>query len=245
MSHGFADLERSMIRIFIAALILNTLLAIPAVAQDREIKALERAISLTGHGEVRAKPDMAVVTVGVMTQAVSARDAVTDNNAAMEKVIAALKTSGIAEKDIQTSNFSVSPRYDYKENSQARLVGYDVSNTVTVTVRDLAGLGTMLDSVVNEGSNQISGIAFDIADRHVLEDQARKLAVADARRKAEIYAAAAGVSLGRVVVMSEFAVTPMPIGPRAMMKTEAAPAVPIAQGEQTVTIDVNMAWEIN
>jgi uncharacterized protein len=239
MSHGFADLERSMIRIFIAALILNTLLAIPAVAQDREIKALERAISLTGHGEVRAKPDMAVVTVGVMTQAVSARDAVTDNNAAMEKVIAALKTSGIAEKDIQTSNFSVSPRYDYKENSQARLVGYDVSNTVTVTVRDLAGLGTMLDSVVNEGSNQISGIAFDIAD------QARKLAVADARRKAEIYAAAAGVSLGRVVVMSEFAVTPMPIGPRAMMKTEAAPAVPIAQGEQTVTIDVNMAWEIN
>ena len=207
-----------MIRIFIAALILNTLLAIPAVAQDREIKALERAISLTGHGEVRAKPDMAVVTVGVMTQAVSARDAVTDNNAAMEKVIAALKTSGIAEKDIQTSNFSVSPRYDYKENSQARLVGYDVSNTVTVTVRDLAGLGTMLDSVVNEGSNQISGIAFDIADRHVLEDQARKLAVADARRKAEIYAAAAGVSLGRVVVMSEFAVTPMPIGPRAMMK---------------------------
>ena len=160
-------------------------------------------------------------------------------------MIAALKTSGIAEKDIQTSNFSVSPRYDYKENSQARLVGYDVSNTVTVTVRDLAGLGTMLDSVVNEGSNQISGIAFDIADRHVLEDQARKLAVADARRKAEIYAAAAGVSLGRVVVMSEFAVTPIPIGPRAMMKTEAAPAVPIAQGEQTVTIDVNMAWEIN
>jgi uncharacterized protein len=114
-----------------------------------------------------------------------------------------------------------------------------------VSVRDLAGLGTMLDSVVNEGSNQISGIAFDIADRHVLEDQARKLAVADARRKAEIYAAAAGVSLGRVVVMSEFAVTPIPIGPRAMMKTEAAPAVPIAQGEQTVTIDVNMAWEIN
>ena len=155
-----------MFRSTIAALGLFALAACffnPAAAQ--ETKPPPRLIALIGHGEVKAKPDLAVVTVGVLSQSQTARQAVTDNNAAMEKVIASLKAAGIDAKDIQTSNFSVNPRYDYQNNVQPRLVGYDVSNTVGVTVRNLEKLGSVLDDVVSEGSNQINGVMFGIAER--------------------------------------------------------------------------------
>jgi uncharacterized protein YggE len=239
-----------MIRSLIAALglmaLTGSLTTMPARAQDTDRK-LPNLIWLTGHGEVKVEPDMAIVTVGVLTQAPAARDAVSANNAAMTKIIATLKSSGLAEKDIQTSNFSVNPRYDYPDNSPPHLEGYDVSNTVSVTVRNLAKLGNVLDDVVSEGSNQINGIAFDLADRDPVEDEARKLAVADGKHKAEIYAAATGVKLGRIASISEGMVAPPPppVTGRAMMKADAAPSVPVARGEQTVTIDVNIAWEIN
>jgi uncharacterized protein YggE len=241
-----------MIRSLVAALGLLALagssLTMPANAQDTDqgtdTKIPPRLIWLSGHGEVRAAPDMAVVTVGVQTTAKTAREAASANNTAMTQVIATLKSAEIAEKDIQTSNFTVNPRYENDDDGPAKLVGYDVSNNVAVIVRDLAKLGSVLDNVVSEGSNQIGGIAFDIADRSPVEDEARKGAVADAKRKAEIYAAAAGIKLGRIMSITEGA----PAGPvpvfRNAMKVGAA-AVPVAQGEQTVAIDVNIAWEIN
>lgn len=219
---------------------------LPAQAQASDANAPQRLIWLSGHGEVTAKPDIARITLGVTSQARSAREAVSANNAAMQKVIAALKSAGIAAADIQTSDFSVSARYTDEEGAAPRIAGYEVANTLSLTIRDLAKLGSLLDDVVSEGSNAIHGIAFDINDRTASEDEARKRAVADARRKAGIYAAAAGIKLGRVMAISEGGgAPPIPIVDRMTMKAEAAPMVPVAEGEQTVAIDVNIAWEID
>jgi uncharacterized protein len=219
-------------------------LASPAAAEDE--RAPDRVLWLTGHGEVKTKPDMAHVTIGVMSEGASAREALTANTQAMQKIMTALKSAGIAEKDIQTSNFTVSARYGDETAGRQQVIGYTVSNNLDTSVRELPKLGLILDDVVSQGSNQIYGIAFDIAERQPLEDEARKRAVADARRKAAIYAEAAGVKLGRVMAIGETAGAPppVPIVGRAMMKAEAAP-VPVAEGEQTVAIDVSVAWEID
>jgi len=208
---------------------------------------MPRVISLNGHGEVKAKPDMAVVNVGVMSQAKTAREALTQNTAAMEKIFASLKAAGIEAKDIQTSNFSVNPRYDYGQNNNQppRLVGYDVANSVAVSVRKLDTLGSVLDTVVSEGSNQINGIIFAIADDEKLQDEARKVAVADAERKAKLYAETTRITLGQIMSLSEGNFQPpQPVFYGKAMRADAAGAVPIAEGEQTVAIDVNVTWEI-
>ena len=217
----------------------------PALAGDDE---LPRTLSINGHGEVRQAPDLANVNVGVTSQAPAANEALAANSQAMQAIFAALKTAGIADKDVQTSNFMVQPRYDYNnEGRPPRLVGYDVSNSVTITVRLLDGLGAVLDQVVQSGSNQINGIQFDISNPQAATDEARKLAVADARRKAEIYAAAGGVKLGDIVSISEGVAyqPPAPIMRAKAMRAEAmAAAPPIAQGEQTLGVDVTIVWEI-
>lgn len=205
-----------------------------------------RTLALTGHGEVRLAPDMATVTAGVLSQAATARDALTANNRSMAALLDALKSAGISEKDIQTSNFSVAPRYDYNNNTQPpKLVGYDVSNSVSVMVRQLDALGPVLDQLVTAGSNQISGIAFGIAEPDAALDEARKLAVADAARKAKIYTEAAGVTLGPITSISESGGFAPPMPHVKAMRMEAADAaVPIAQGEQSLSIDVNIVWDI-
>jgi uncharacterized protein YggE len=237
--------RRSIAAWGLASLAATAAFATSASAQD--LKPPARLISLNGHGEVKAKPDMAIVNVGVMTQARTAREALSQNTQAMEKIFASLKAAGIEAKDIQTSNFMVNPRYDYgQNNTQApRVVGYDVSNTVQVSVRKLSTLGSVLDQVVSEGSNQINGVAFAIADDEKLMDEARKRAVADAERKASLYASAARISLGQIMSLSEANIQPPQPLMYKTMRQEAAPsAVPIAEGEQTVVIDVNITWEI-
>ncbi|MGE0006966.1 MAG: SIMPL domain-containing protein [Parvibaculaceae bacterium] len=236
--------RRSLAALGLAGL-AATALAAPSLAQ--ESKPMPRLISLNGHGEVKARPDMAVVNVGVTTQAQTAREALTRNTEAMEKVFAGLQASGIEPKDIQTSNFMVNPCYDHGQNNNQppRLVGYDVSNMVTVSVRKLDTLGAVLDTVVSEGSNQINGVMFAIADDEKLKDEARKLAVADARRKAQLYAETAGISLGEVMSLSEGNYQqPQPVFYGKAVRADAARSVPIAEGEQTVAIDVSIAWEI-
>jgi uncharacterized protein YggE len=236
----------------LAALGLTALAAaatlIPATSsQAQESKTMPRVISLNGHGEVKARPDMAVINVGVMTQGQTARAALSENTKAMEKVFASLKATGIADKDIQTSNFSVNPRYQYDPNNvqPPRVIGYDVSNSVTVSVRKIDSLGQVLDTVVSEGSNQINGIMFAIADDEKLQDEARKLAVADAERKAKLYAETTRITLGQIMSLSEGNFQPpQPVFYGKAVRAESASDVPIAQGEQTVAIDVNIAWEI-
>lgn len=241
-----------MLRRNIAATILGmSLLAVtPALANTaahaQETK-MPRTISLVGHADVKVAPDLAIVSVGVLKQAPTAAEALAANTAAMTAVMAALKSAGIAPKDIQTSNFMVAPRYDYGDSSQPpKLTGYDVSNNVSVTVRKISELGSLLDTLVNAGSNQINGISFQVSQPDHALDEARKLATADAARKAKLYAMAMRLELGPVLSLSEgVAYEPPP----PMMKTMRASAemsseVPVSAGEQTLSIDVNVTWEI-
>ena len=236
-----------------AALVIVAAVAAAALIGPRQgISApdadMPRVISVSGIGEVKTRPDMATVSTGVVTEAATAKDALAKNNAAMAAVIAALKNAGVAEDDIQTSNFAISPKYPpYQPNQTTapRIVGYTVMNQVTAAVKNLKNLGSILDTLVQAGSNQINGISFDVDEPKPMLDDARKKAVADARAKAELYAAAAGVSLGRVVQISESsAVEP----PQPMYRLARAPAaaesVPIAAGQQTVTANVSIIYEI-
>ena len=178
-----------MFRSNLAALTFAALAAIPATmpAAAHEHGNAPRTINIVGHGEMKMAPDLAVITLGVMNSAATAREALDANNAAMNSVMAGLKSAGIAANDIQTSNFSISPRYDYGQDNRQppRVVAYDVSNTVTITVRKLDTLGAVLDQTVSQGSNQINGIMFSVADPGPAQDEARKLAVADAQAQGQ------------------------------------------------------------
>lgn len=229
---------------FAAVAVIGLLAAFsPAFAEGGK---MPRIISLSGHGEVRATPDIAYVTSGVVTQGATAAEALAANTKAMTDLFAALKESGIEDRDVQTSNFSVQPRYDFSNNQAPKMVGYDVSNNVTVTLRKVDTLGALLDRMVQSGSNQISGISFDVSKPEDAMDEARKLATEDATRKAKVYAKAMGIELGNVMQVSEgsAAQPPMPMVRSTMMKADAAPPVPMAAGEQTLAVDVNVIWEI-
>jgi uncharacterized protein YggE len=215
----------------------------PALADDNK---LVRSISLSGHGEVRVAPDLAVVTVGVMSSAATAREALDANTKAMYAVMASLKEAAIEARDIQTSNFSVNPRYDYGQNNAQppKVIGYVVSNNVSVTVRKLDSLGAVLDQVISSGSNQVNGVMFQVEKPEAATDEARKLAVADAMRKAQVYTASSGVALGQIMSLSEGGGYQPPQPVFKTMRAEAAADVPVAQGEQVLTVDVNITWEI-
>lgn len=232
-----------MLRLPLAATALAVLLSFsPAIADEAR---MTRTISLTGHGEVRSVPDVATITSGVSSQGATASDALAANTSAMNAMFAALKEAGITEKDVQTSNFMVQPRYNFPEGKAPELVGYEVSNNVTVTARKIADLGALLDKLVRAGSNQINGIAFSVSEPDAALDEARKRAVEDAMRKAKVYAGAAGVTLGPVVTISESGgyQPPVPMVRAKALMADSAP-VPVAAGEQTLAVDVNITWEI-
>lgn len=227
------------------ALMLGLMTGAPAMADESK---LPRTLSLSGRGEVRLAPDLATVTAGVTSTAATAKEALAANTADMEKVMAALRAAGIAETDIQTSSFMVQPRYDYQNDGRTpRLTGYDVSNTVTVTLRKLDTLGVVLDQLVQAGANQIHGVSFGIDKPDAALDEARKLAVADARHKADVYAAAGNIRIGKVISIAEGGgyQPPVPVVRARMMAQDAAAApVPIAAGEQTLSVEVSVTWEI-
>jgi uncharacterized protein len=233
-------------KLFLTSILLATLLAANPVFAD-EVK-MNRLITLTGHGEVRAVPDMAVINMGVVSSAETARAALDANTKAMTELMANLKAANIDDKDIATSNFSVNPRLDYGQNGGQvpKLIGYDVTNAVTVIVHKVGGLGALLDKVVSSGSNQINGISFSISNSDAAMDEARKLAVKDATHKAQIYASAASINLGNIMSLSESSgiAEPQVMFSRAKaMAADAAP-VPIAQGSQVISVDVNISWEL-
>ena len=237
-----------MFRTPLIALAFAALAALPIPASAEEAKAEKATIAVGGHGEVRVTPDTAIVTIGAMTSGLTAREALDANNKAMAAIVASLKSAGIDNKDIQTSGFSVGPRYDYGQNNTGqppKVVGYDVNNSVTVMVRKLDILGKVLDTAVSEGSNVLNGVSFTLADPEPRRDEARKAAVADARRKAELYAAAAGVALGNVIIIGEAGgyQPPVPVYAKTMA-ADAASSVPVAAGEQIVAADINIVWAI-
>jgi uncharacterized protein YggE len=231
------------------------LLAVPALAQDAPSppppSPRPAIFVLSGEGRASAAPDLAIINSGVVSEGASAREALDANTAAIAKLVASIKAEGIEDKDIATSGFSVQPRYIYSQRNDGaqeppRISGYEVRNTVTVKVRDLAKLGGILDKAVTEGSNQIDSLSFDIADKKPLYEEARKSALADARAKAELYAAAAGVKLGRLRELSEQTGSNFP-PPRPVMRMEMKAAqadVPIERGEQDITVNITTTWEI-
>jgi hypothetical protein len=219
-----------------------SLAAVPGAAQQLEAPP---GLTVSGVGEVRARPDLAVVRIGVVSQAATARAALDDNNAAMRAIMSALAEQGITARDLQTSQFTVQPRYRHDRSGEAppRIDGYEVSNQLAVTVRDLDRLGPVLDQAVRVGSNQILGVEFSLDDPEPRRDQARRLAVQDAVRKAKIYAEAAGIDLGPIRAIIEQA-QPGPPQPVYRRMEMADASVPIAEGEQAITVEVTVVWDI-
>ncbi len=200
-------------------------------------------IVVSGQGKATAPPDMATIQTGVVTQAATAQQALQANNQAMEQLLSVLKQNQIADKDVQTSQIDLSPQYKTDERGRdPQIVGYRASNQVRVRVRNLPRLGQVLDALVDAGSNQLNGISFGIDDPTGVLNQARNRAIADARSRAELYAQAAGVRVGKVISISEqSAPGPTPYPARAMM---AEAAVPVAAGEQELSATVQMVFEL-
>jgi uncharacterized protein YggE len=233
-------------RLFAAALLAS--LALPAIAAAAEPQ-LPRII-VSGEGDMAVAPDMAMLSLSVMREAPTAREALDANNAAVAAVIAAMKSAGIAERDLQTSNLQINPRYDYTNKpdgtQEAKLAAYQVTNTLSVRVRDIAKTGELLDTAVTTGVNQGGNISFTNDDPSAAITEARKRAVADAIAKAKTLAEAAGVGLGRIIEMSETSYTPLPMPIEAKAFDSAVQArVPVQPGENSYKIQVNVTFELN
>ncbi len=203
-------------------------------------------VSVTGHGAVQVKPDMATITLGVDVVRPTLPDALMESNRQMDSVLAAVKAAGVAEDDIQTTSFYVNIFRSYDPSGQpGEITGFQVSNQVMVIVRDLDKLNTILGDAVAAGANSVYGIGFAVADPTTAASQARKRAVEDARARAEELASAAGLSLGRVVTVTELAA---PFGPPVTMEGAAGKgagyAPPIQTGMVEVTVDVQVTYEL-
>jgi uncharacterized protein YggE len=235
-------MNRRMMALGLAALALT----IPAIASAAE--PAQPRIVVTGEGEASVAPDMALLSLTVMREAASAREALDANNAAMTDVTDAIKLFGIADRDLQTAGLQIMPRYDYTNKpdgtQEAKLVAYQVSNTLSVRVRDLVKTGEILDKAVSLGVNQGGNITFANDDPSAVITEARKKAVAEATAKANTLAEAAGVKLGRVVEISDqsYSAQPMPIEAKAFDRVAAA--VPIQAGENSYRVQVNMIFEL-
>jgi hypothetical protein len=220
-----------------------------ALAQDAPAPAQAPGlITVTGEGEVTAAPDMADVSIGVVADGATAAAALQANSQALTAVIDGLKKDGIESRDLQTSGLSLDPRYEPMRNNQPpKLAGYRASNTVTVRVRDLSKLGTLLDKSVGSGANELRGLNFGLAERGGLQDEARKRAMKEAMRKAQLYAETGGVKLGALRAVGEEAFgfpEPKFAQPRMAMAADAAPPVPIEGGEVAIRARVQVTYAI-
>ena len=233
-----------------AALVLAALASASAWANTSEPSP---RILVSGQGSAEIAPDMAVLQLIVTREADTARAALDANSAAMAQVIKALRGEGIAERDIQTDNFSIQPKYVYPpqksqgEQQPPQIVGYTVRNGLAVRVRDLGKLGAIMDQSVTLGVNEGGNILFTNDDPSAAIDQARASAVKDAMARAKTLAAAAGVRLGKVLEISEQSYMPAPVRmmrAEMMMAAPAADAVPVAAGESSYQVTVSLTYAI-
>lgn len=220
-----------------ASLAASTAMATPAPAPARLV--------LTATHEVQAVPDMASIGAGVVTQAAEAQAALAANSEKMVRVVAALKKAGVAARDIQTSGLNLQPQYRYEQNQPPVLTGFQASNRVQVLLRDVAGAGRVIDTLVKEGANQIDGPDFRVADPQPLLDKARVEAVKTARARAELYAQAAGLRVDRITEIREGAEQrpPMPVV-KAMSRAAMAEAPPVEAGEVGLSATVMMEFDL-
>ncbi|WP_298252690.1 SIMPL domain-containing protein [Bradyrhizobium sp.] len=226
--------------LFLAALAVGA----PFAARAQTPTEQPAVISVTGEARISIVPDMAQIDAGVTSEGKTAREASDANNAAMGKVLLALKGAGLEEKDYQTLRLSLQPQYTAaKSGAPATISGYRASNRVTIRLHDITKVANVIDTMVTAGANEIGGIGFTVSEASMLLDGARAHAIADARRKAEIYAKAAGVTLGTPVSISEEGAAQPLFRARVMGGMAAAPT-PIAQGEETLSITVGVVWAI-
>ena len=243
-----------MRHLLLAALMIGA--SVPAAAQAQAPQAAPTftqpvsgtRLDVSATGEAVRVPDVAIISAGVVTRATTAKAALTQNAARMERVRAALKRAGIADRDIQTSNISLNPEYRYVQDQPPRLTGYTASNQVSVRFREIANTGEILDALVAEGANQINGPSLTIDKPEEALDEARVKALAIGRSRAELYARSLGMRVVRLLVVSESS-SGFPVPPPMPMMMEARAqggnaATNIDPGEQKVSVTLGMMFEL-
>lgn len=231
------------------ALALGASLIAPLAAHADDADRTPKIV-VTGEGEANIAPDMALLSLSVMREAATAREALDANNAAMSEVQKAMKDAGIADRDLQTGGVQINPRYDYTNKpdgtQEAKLAAYQVTNTINVRIRDLAKTGEVIDKSVTLGVNQGGSVTFTNDDPAAAREEARKNAVANAVAKAKTLSQAAGVSLGKILEISETssAQPPIPMMEAKSFARDSGGSVPIQAGENTYRIQVNMTYEL-
>ena len=229
----------------IAILLLGTVLTACGPASIAvQTQPPARTITVTGTGKVTLTPDIAYISIGVHTENASATEAVSGNSTQAQAVITAIKGFGVADKDIQTTDFSINPQQQTDANGKVTGILYVVDNTVYVTVRDLTKLGDLLDSTVSAGANNINSIQFDVADKTAALSQARLAAVADARKQADELTKATGVTLDVVQSISYFDTTaPVTVQyARADVAGPVAASVPVQAGSMQIYTTVTIVY---
>ena len=236
-----------------AVMAAAALFAAPALAQtpmEGGMHMMQPApsLNLSAYGEVKTAPDMATISFGVLTEATTAAEAMSQNASRMTQVMAALRRAGIETRDVQTSGLNLSAQYDYVQNEPPRLRGYQANNRVTVTINDLTRVGTTADAVVAAGVNQIDGIGFGLKDPSAAENEARRLAVRNLQAKASLYAQALGVELAGIRSLSEGGgyapQPPMPMYQARAVSMDSAESTPVAAGQLTVRIDITGIYDL-
>jgi uncharacterized protein len=203
-------------------------------------------LSVSAEGSAEARPDMGVINLGVATEGATAQAALQENARRMTALTQALRRAGVAERDIQTSNVSVNPQQEYREGQAPRITGYQANNTVTAKVRRIDNVGRVIDAAVSAGGNTVNGVSFQHQDPEAQMDAARRDAIAEARRRAELYASALNMRVARIVAVSEGGAysppMPMPMYARAEAAMDAR--TPIAPGEIETRVSVNVTFEL-
>lgn len=219
--------------------------AAQAQTQGQVVLAEGTLLTVNADGSSEARPDMAIVNLGVTTEGQTAAAALAENARRMTALTAALRRAGIAERDIQTSNVSVYPQQVYGEGQAPRITGYQANNSVTVKVRRIDNTGRVIDAAVGAGGNTVNGVSFTHADPDAQLDVARRDAIAEARRRAELYASALGMRVNRIVSVSEGGgyAPPMPV-PVERFAAQDAAATPVSPGEIETRVSVNVMFEL-
>jgi uncharacterized protein YggE len=234
-----------------AAMLAATAAPTVAAAQDAQVAVPPvqgTLLTVSAEGKVEGRPDMATINLGVTTEAQTAAAALAENARRMTALTAALRRAGVAERDIQTSNVSVNPQQQYRENEPPLTTGYQANNTVTAKVRNIDNTGRVIDASVGAGGNTVNGVYFSYQDPDAQMDLARRAAIENARHRAELYASALGQRVVRVVAVSESGGSqppwPMPMMARMEAQDAAPPPTPVSPGQIETSINVNVTFEL-
>lgn len=205
-------------------------------------------ITSQGEGVVKAKPDMATISAGVVSENVKAVAAMEENTAAVAKMLSTIERFGVEKKDVKTSSFQITPNFVYVNNQKPKLVGYSVTTELEIAVHKLDAAGKLLDALVRDGANRVNSVSFGISEMSSKLDEAREVAVKDAKKRAEMMARAAGVTLGSLINLSELDNAPPP-RPRFFAAAETSFAknaeVPLQAGEQGIKVTVTALWGVH